>query len=152
MFDQSDKVSQTQAARSFKCSQQYICKTLKKYTSIRKRQKIVISIRSKEQKAEARIDVEDRNFKNLSWIIDDAPIFTLSNNSSNVNSKFYKSNIRLAPEDVKYKKKFEDDKLLWLCFSENNVNFVCKNDNPINVPECCLIENLGLFKTASIQE
>ena len=31
MFDQSDKISRTQAARSFKCSQQYICKTLKKY-------------------------------------------------------------------------------------------------------------------------
>ena len=39
MFDQSDKVSLTQAARSFKCSQQYICKTLKKYTSTRKRKK-----------------------------------------------------------------------------------------------------------------
>ena len=25
-FDQSDKISQTQAARSFECSQQYICK------------------------------------------------------------------------------------------------------------------------------
>ena len=54
MFDQSDKFSQTQAARSFKCSQQYICKTLKKYTSISKRQKIVIPMHSGEQKAEAR--------------------------------------------------------------------------------------------------
>ena len=43
MIDQSRKVSQLQAARSFKCSQQYICKTLKKYTSVRKRQKIVIT-------------------------------------------------------------------------------------------------------------
>ena len=42
-FDQSDKVSQTQSARSFKCSQQYMCKILKKYTSIRKRQKIVVT-------------------------------------------------------------------------------------------------------------
>ena len=48
MFDQSDKVSQMQAARSFKCSQQYICKTLKKYSSIRKRQKIVIPMQSEE--------------------------------------------------------------------------------------------------------
>ena len=54
MFDQSDKVSQMQAVRSFKYFQQYICKTLKKYTSIRKRQKIVIPMRSEEQKAEAR--------------------------------------------------------------------------------------------------
>ena len=54
MFDQSDKVLQIQAARSFKCSQQYTCKTHKKYTSVRKRQKIVIPMQSEEQKAEAR--------------------------------------------------------------------------------------------------
>ena len=54
MFYQSDKVSQTQAARSFKCSQQYTCKTLKKYTSIRKRPNFVIPMRSDEPKAEAR--------------------------------------------------------------------------------------------------
>ena len=59
-----------------------------------------------------------RNFKNLSWIIDDQSIFTLSNSSSNGNSKFYTSNIRLAP-DVKYKKKmFKDYIMHWLCFSE----------------------------------
>ena len=34
--------------------------------------------------------------------------------------------------------------------NENNVHFICKNDNPINVPECRPIENY--FKTASIQE
>ena len=73
MFNQSDKVSQTQAVRSFKCSQQHICKTLKKYTSIRKRQKNLIPMRSEEQKAEAkkRYGRLYRNFKNLSWIIDD---------------------------------------------------------------------------------
>ena len=43
-------------------------------------------------------------FKNLCWIIDDESIFKLSNSSSNRNSKFYTSSIRLAPEDVKYKK------------------------------------------------
>ena len=25
--------------------------------------------------------------------------------------------------------------------NKNNIYFVCKNDNPINVPECCPIEN-----------
>ena len=39
--------------------------------------------------------------------------------SSNGKSEFYTSNIRLAPEVVKYeKKKFEDHIMLWLCFSE----------------------------------
>ena len=44
----------------------------------------------------------------------------LSNSSSNGNRKFYTRNIRLAPEDVKYKEKkgFEDHIMFWLCFSE----------------------------------
>ena len=64
-------------------------------------------MRSEEQKAEARKRYGRlyRNFKNLSWIIDDESIFRLNSSSSNGNSKFYTSNIRLAPEDVKYKKK-----------------------------------------------
>ena len=77
-------------------------------------------MRSEEQKAEGR-DVENCiHFKNLNWIIDDESMFTLSNSSSNGNSKFYTSNIRLAPDDVKYKKKkkIEDHIILWLCFSE----------------------------------
>ena len=94
MFYQPDKVSQTQAAISFKCSQQYICKTLKKYTSIRKRKKILIPIVKEMWKIIL-------NFKNLGWIIDDESIFTLSNSSSNGNCKFFTSIIRLAPENVK---------------------------------------------------
>ena len=54
VINQSDKVSQTQAARSFKCSQQYIWKTLKKYTNIRKRQKKLNPMRIVGQKAEAK--------------------------------------------------------------------------------------------------
>ena len=79
-------------------------------------------MRSEEKKAEARkrCGKLNQNFKNFSWIIDDVSIFTLSNSSSNGNSKFYTSNIRQAPEDVKYKikKKFEDHIMLWLRFSE----------------------------------
>ena len=104
MFEQSDKVSQMQTARSFKCSQQYICKTLKRYTSIRK---IVIPMQSEELKAEARKRCERlyRNFKNLIWIIYDESIFKLSYSSSNGISKFYTNNIRLASEGVKYKRR-----------------------------------------------
>ena len=72
-----------------------ICKTLKKNTIIRKRQKITIPMRSEQQKGETkkRCGRLYRNFKNLSWIIDDESIFTLSNSSSNGNNKFYTSNI-----------------------------------------------------------
>ena len=55
---------------------------------------------------------------NLSLIIDGESIFMLSSSTSNGNSKFYTSNIRLAPEDVKYKKKkkkFEDHIMLKGC-------------------------------------
>ena len=80
-------------------------------------------MQSEEQKAEARKRCGRlyRNFKNLTWIVDDESIFTLTNSNSNGNNKFYTSNIRLAPEDVKYKKKkkFEDHIMLWLCVSEN---------------------------------
>ena len=71
-----------------------------------KDKKVVILTRSEEQKAEARKRCGRlyRKLKNLCWIIDDESIFKLSNSSSNRNSKFYTSSIRLAPEDVKYKK------------------------------------------------
>ena len=66
-------------------------------------------MRSEEQKAEARKRRGrlHQNFKNLSWIIDDESIFTLSISSSNGNSKFYTSNNNVAPEDVKYRKNEE---------------------------------------------
>ena len=82
-------------------------------------------MRSEEQKAEARKIWGRlyRNFKNLSCIIDDESIFTLSNGNNYGNSIFYTTNIRLAPVDVKYKKKkkFEDHIMLWLCFSEKGL-------------------------------
>ena len=80
-------------------------------------------MRSEKQKAEARKRCGRlyQKFKDLSWIIDDESIFMLSNSCSNRNSKFYTSNIRLAPKDVRYKKKkFEDHVMLWLCFSEKS--------------------------------
>ena len=46
---------------------------------------------------------------------------SVNSSSSNGNSKFYTSNIRLAPEDVKYtqkKKMFEDHIMLWFFFSK----------------------------------
>ena len=82
---------------------------LKNESSIRKRQKIVVLVRSEEQKAEAKKRCRRlcQNFKSLGWIIDNESIFTFSNSSSNRNSKFDTSNIRLTPEDVKYRKKEE---------------------------------------------
>ena len=50
-FDHSCSISQRQAARKFKCTQQYISKTLKKKTSIRYRKKTKIPARSETQKA-----------------------------------------------------------------------------------------------------
>ena len=54
MFDHKDGVSQSQAARKFKCSQQYISKTLANKTDNRPRKKIKIPKRTEEQRAVAR--------------------------------------------------------------------------------------------------
>ena len=80
--------------------------------------KIILRVRFfyqiEEQKAEPRKRCGRlyRNFKNLSWVIDYESIFMLSNSSSDGNSKFYTSNIRLAPEDLKYKKKRKSFKVI----------------------------------------
>jgi len=88
MFNHSDKVSQRQAAKSFKCSQPYICQTLRKHTDIRKRQKMTIPMRTEEQKSEAKTRCGRlyRKFKNLCWILHDESIFTLSNSSTSLHS------------------------------------------------------------------
>ena len=37
--------------------------------------------------------------------------------------------------------------------NKNNVNFVCKNDNPVSIPNCRPIKKLSdFFKIASIQK
>ena len=51
MMDHKDDVSQTQVTRKFKCSHQYISKTLATKTSIRARKKIKIPKRTDQQRA-----------------------------------------------------------------------------------------------------
>ena len=101
-----------------------MCKTLKKYTSIRKRHKILIPMRREQQKAEARKRCGRfyRNFKNLSCIMDNESIFMLNNSSRNGNRKFYTINISLALEDVIYKiKKLEDHIILRVMLLQKRV-------------------------------
>ena len=79
MFDHKCGISQRKAARKFKCSQPYICKTLKTKTSIKKRKKIKIPARTEAKQLEARTLCGRiyRKFQNFNWILDDESYFTL---------------------------------------------------------------------------
>lgn len=126
MFNDKDGVSQTQAARKFNCSQQYISKTLKTKTTIRVYKKKMIPKRSDEQinKVTTRVDRLYRQLQKKSCIVDDECYFTLAHSTINGNDNFYSSNAAQSPPSVKYqeKAKFEQKILLWICASEKGLS------------------------------
>ena len=77
-FDHSCSVSQRQADRKFKCSQQYISKTLKKKTTIIYKKKTKIPARSETQKAKikTRINRMVRDLSKLDFVLDDEFYFS----------------------------------------------------------------------------
>ena len=120
-FEHICSISQRQAARKFKCTQQYISKTLKKKTSIRYRKKTKIPARSETQKTKikTRINRMVRNLANLDLVLDDESYFSKSNNNNSGNSGFYTSDVFSTPSDVKYKpkQKFEEHILVYVAIS-----------------------------------
>ena len=126
MFDHKDGVSQRQGAKKFNCTQQHICKTLKKRTNIKSRKKMTIPKRSDQQKAAARTKCSRlcQKFKNRKPIIDDESYFALNHSSINGNDIFYTSDVKSTPSTVKYqtKQKFQKKLLLWITFSENGIS------------------------------
>lgn len=215
MFDHNDKVSQSQAARKFKCSQVHISKTLKTKTLIKKKKKKKIPKRTDTQKATAQTKCGRlyRISSTKSFILDDESYFTLAHSTISGNDLFYSSDVTQTPANVKFMPvaKFEKKLLVWLCFSdkgisspifresglavnqhiyledcikkklvpfintyhsdneyifwpdlasshyaksvqdfmnEKNINFVQKDQNPANMPECRPIEDLwGIIKS-----
>lgn len=126
MFNHKSSVSQSQAARKFACSKQFVSKTLKNKTSIRFRKKKVIPNRTEVQKINARTRcgrLYAKFQKNL-CIMDDESYFTLSHSTINGNRSFYSSDVAQTPADQKYrtKAKFEKKLLVWLCFSERGLS------------------------------
>ena len=126
MFDHRDAVSQSQAARKFDCTQQYISKTLRTKTSIRLRKKKTIPKRTDDQRARARPRC-GRLYAKLqtkACIIDDESYFTLAHSTINGNGNFYTSQVSDTPASVKYqpKAKFEVKMLVYLCFSEKGIS------------------------------
>ena len=126
MFDHKDGVSQTQAARKFRCSQPYICKTLASKTTIRARKKMKIPKRTDQQRAVARTKCSRlcQIFQNDVCIMDDESYFTLAHTSINGNDRFYTSDVDRTPAAVKYAPtaKYEKKMLVYLCFSEKGIS------------------------------
>lgn len=126
MFNHKDSVSQRQAARKFNCSQQYISKTLKNKTTIRKRKKIKIPKRSEQQQALAQTKCSRiyQKLKNRLCIMDDESYFTLAHTSINGNDNFYTSDVNKTPAIVKFQptEKFQKKLLVWIAFSAKGIS------------------------------
>jgi len=126
MVNHKSGVSQSQAARKFGCSQQFISKTLKNKTSIKYRKKKSIPARTERQKIEARTKCGRlySKFRENLCIIDDESYFTLSNSTSSGNQGFYSDDVASTPANHKFRKKakFEKKLLVWICFSEKGIS------------------------------
>jgi len=126
MFDPRDRISQSQAARKFNCSQEFIFLTLKNKTEISLYKKTVIPKRNERQVEEIRVrsDRLYRKLLNKQCIIDDESYFTLAHSSINGNDNFYSSDRSLTSAAVKYRPtaKFEPKLLMWLAFSEEGIS------------------------------
>ena len=121
IFDHKDCISQSKAARKFKCHQTFISKTLSRHTNIKIRKKQIIPKRTEEQtrKARERCGRLYRKFPGFTWILDDESYFTFSHSSIKGNNLFYTSNHKRTSPNVKYlkKSKFEPKLLVWMAIS-----------------------------------
>lgn len=126
MFDHSDRISTTQAARKFKCTHPHIIKTLAKHTNINAYRKQGIPDRLESQKGRIKtgIDRVYRKFQGKSVILDDESYFTLSHSTINGNDTYYSSDRDKTPASVKYRKKrkFEPKVLVWLAASDKGLS------------------------------
>ena len=126
IFNHKSGVSQSQAARKFGCSQQFISKTLLNKTTVRIYKKQMIPARTEVQKIKARTRC-GRLYAKLGeklCIMDDESYFTLSHSTINGNQSFYSSDVAQTPSSQKYrtKAKFENKLLVWICFSERGLS------------------------------
>jgi len=105
MFDHRDRISQSQAARKFNCSQQFISLTLNNKTDIVVYKKQVIPKRNERQVEEIRVrsDRLYQKLQNKQCIIDDESYFTFAHSSINGNDNFYSSDRSLTSAAVKYR-------------------------------------------------
>jgi hypothetical protein len=113
-------------AKTFGCSQSYVCKTLKRKTSIRYRKKIKKPKRLDSQKKAFRPKCLrlTKIFRNKKIIIDDESYFGLSNVQLSGNSGFYTSCVEETPDEVKSdeRTKFEPKLLVWAAISAKGIS------------------------------
>ena len=138
LVDHRDGIYQKKLATKFKCSQQYISKTLKESLKINLRKKSNIPSRTPIQQAEAKrkCSILYRKYGNFEWILDDESYFTLTHATINNNDIYYSSDQNLTPASIKYRprKKFEEKCLVWLAMSAKGISkpFICKSGMAID--------------------
>ena len=122
MMNNSSSISQKMVARKLNCTQQYVSKILKKYTSIKCRRKCRQPKRTIKQIKERRPKCRKMyyKYKNKTFILDDESYFTLANTTLSGNDIYYSDNPENAPDDVKFKliSKYEPKVLVWIAISE----------------------------------
>ena len=103
LFDHKDDISQTQAAREFRCHQTYIGKTLQRHTDIEVRTKEKIPDRTEEQKVKIveRCGRLYKKYRNLLYVMDDKSYFALKHTHIHGNRKYCTSNKAKTSLNVK---------------------------------------------------
>lgn len=144
MFNNRDRVSTTQAARKFNCSQQFISKTLRKKTAIRcyKKKKIPNRNDKQREKIKTLCGRLYRKMSKKSCIIDDESYFTFSHSTINGNDNFYSNDVTQAPASIKFlpTAKYEKKLLVWICISEKGIS------RPYFLPSGLAINQVNYFK------
>ena len=103
LFKNKDGISQNEAAKVFECSQQHICKLLKKLgIQCRKKQKSPAYTQSEILRFKANCRWMTRNYIEKNFILDDESYFSLSKTQMPGNDIYYTIDPKTADESVKF--------------------------------------------------
>lgn len=124
-FSNSDNISQRDAAKEFKCSQSYICRSLKKLQiKCRKKQRSPEYTEEQIQRIKTQCRWMTTNYAGKSLVLDDESYFPLSKSQMPGNNRFYTQDIETTPPNVKYKfkHKFEPKVMLYIAISDKGIS------------------------------
>lgn len=146
LIDHKSGISTRQLAKKFKCTQQYIVKTIKEKTQIHHRKRSLKPDRTAKQSAVIRPRCGRilKKFPAREFVIDDESYFTFKNSDKNANAGYWSSDVSHTSDDVRYrtKKKFEPKVLVWIAISPRGMSrpfFVKRGlgvDQKIYLQEC----------------
>lgn len=124
-FNNNDAMSQRDAARKFKCSQPYICRSLKNIgLECRKKKRAPEYTDQQKSTIMSQCRWMTRSYKGKSFILDDESYFPLSKTHIPGNDRYYTSNSSTTPDNIKhkYKHKFEQKVMLYVAISDRGIS------------------------------